>query len=61
MIRNIISFKEKGGNGFDTGMLELYLLLYADDLAIFAESSEGLQNGLNIWQSTVVEINSKYG
>ena len=41
-------------------MLKLYLLLYADDIVIFAESSQGLQNGLDIlaeyskmWKLTV--------
>ena len=29
-------------------MLKLYLLLYADDIVIFSETSEGLQRGLNI-------------
>ena len=29
-------------------MRKLYLLLYADDIVIFAESSQGLQKGLDI-------------
>ena len=41
-------FIQKGADGFDTGMLKLYLLLSADDRVIFAESSEGLKIGLNI-------------
>ena len=39
---------QKGAEGFDIGMLKLYLLLYADDIGVFAESSEGLQKGLDI-------------
>ena len=31
--------------GLDIGMLKLYLLLYADGIAIFSESSQGLQKG----------------
>ena len=38
---------QKGTEGFDIGMLKLYLLLYADDIVIFAETSEGLQYGLD--------------
>ena len=41
-------------------MLKLYLLLYADDIVIFSNTSEGLQNGLDIlseycskWKLTV--------
>ncbi len=38
----------KGLDGIDIGMIKLFLLLYADDIIIFSESAEGLQNGLNI-------------
>ena len=34
-------FIEKRVDGFDIGMLKLYLLLYADDIGIFSASSEG--------------------
>ena len=41
-------------------MLKLYLLLYADDIVIFSNTSEGLQKGLDIlsdycqkWKLTV--------
>ena len=51
---------QKGAEGFDIGMLKLYLLLYADDIVIFAESRVGLQEGLDIlaeyckkWKLTV--------
>lgn len=51
---------QKGAYGFDTGMLKLYLLLYADDIVIFSNTSEGLQNGLVVlaeycskWKLTV--------
>ena len=46
--------------GVDIGMLKLCLLLYADDVILFSESEEGLQDGLNIlydycqrWKLTV--------
>ena len=38
---------QKGTESFDIGMLKLYILLYADDIVIFAETSEGLQYGLD--------------
>ena len=51
---------QKGAGGFDIGMLKLYLLLYADDIVIFSNTSEDLQNGLDIlseycskWKLTV--------
>ena len=34
--------------GVDLGMLKLFLLLYADDIVLFAESEVGLQNGLDL-------------
>ena len=47
-------------------MLKLYLLLYADDIVILAESREGLQEGLDIlaeyckiWKSTVNKDKTK--
>ena len=50
----------KGAEGIDIGMLKLYLLLYADDIVIFSNTSEGLQKGLDIlsdycqkWKLTV--------
>lgn len=53
-------FIQNGADGFDIGMLKLYLLLYADDIVIFAETSQGLQDGLDIladycrkWKLTV--------
>ena len=38
----------QGTDGFDFGMLKLYLLLYADDIVIFSETMDGLQKGLDI-------------
>ena len=35
--------------GIDLGLLKLVLLLYADDIVIFSESEQGLQEGLNIY------------
>ncbi len=50
----------KGFDGIDIGMAKLFLLLYADDIIIFSESANGLQNGLDIlyeycqrWKLTV--------
>ena len=33
------------------GLLKLFLLLYADDIVIFSESEQGLQEGLNILEA----------
>lgn len=38
----------KGADGLNLGVLKLFLLLYADDIVIFSDTAEGLQNGLNI-------------
>ena len=41
-------FQLKGGEGIDIGMLKISLLLYADDITIFASSAEELQTNLNM-------------
>ena len=41
-------FVTKGVDGLDIGMLKLYLLLYADDILIYSNTSDGLQRGLNV-------------
>ena len=41
-------FHLKGSEGIDLGMLKIFLLLYADDIIIFASSAVELQNNLNI-------------
>ena len=53
-------FVTKGVDGLDIGMLKLCLLLYADDIVIFSNTSDGLQRGLNVlsdycnkWKLTV--------
>ena len=53
-------FIQKRVAGFDIGLLKLFLLLYADDIVIFAESSDDLQKGLDVlaeyckrWKLTV--------
>lgn len=53
-------FIRKGADGFNIDMLKLYLLLYADDIVIFSETSVGLKKGLDIladycdrWKLTV--------
>ena len=38
----------KGFTGIDIGMLKLCLLLYADDICLFSETEQDLQEGLNI-------------
>ena len=57
---------EKGVNGIDIGMVQLLLLLYADDIVIFAKSAEELQKSLDIlevycdrWNLTVNENKTK--
>ena len=37
-----------GFNGIDMYMTKLFLLLYADDIVIFADSAEELQKGLDV-------------
>lgn len=53
-------FIQKGVEGIDIGMLKLFLLLYADDIVIFSNTSDGLQKGLDVlaeycdwWKLTV--------
>ena len=41
-------FRLNGLDGIDIGSLKLLLLLYADDITLFSETEEGLQNGINI-------------
>ena len=40
-------FRLKGSDGIDIGMLNIFLLLYADDIILFAQSSEELQKSLD--------------
>ena len=40
-----------GSEGIDVGSIKLFLLLYDDDMTIFAETAEGLQKGLDILES----------
>ena len=42
------TFDEKNHSGVDIGMLKLFLLIYADDIVLFAESALDLQSGLDI-------------
>ena len=41
----------KGAEGVDIGMLKLFLLLYADDIILFANDEENLQLSLNILEN----------
>ena len=43
-------------NGINIGNVKLFLLLYADDITIFSETPEGLQEGLNLLR----EYNQKW-
>ena len=59
-------FYLRGAEGVDIYMFKLFLLLYADDITIFAETSDGLQKGLDIlkdyctrWKLTVNTQKSK--
>ena len=54
-----------GFEGIEIGMLKLFLLLYADDIVLLAETEQGLQKGLDLleqycdkWKLTV-NINKK--
>ena len=42
------SFYVHRAEGVDIAVFKLYLLLYADDITIFSETTEGLQKGLEI-------------
>ena len=42
------TFKDKGLEGINVDMFKFFMILYADDIAIFAQSSEELQNSLNV-------------
>ena len=41
-------FQLKGSEGIDMGMFKLFMVLYADDIIIFASSAQELQSELNI-------------
>ena len=40
-------FIRNGVNGLDVNMIKLFMLLYADDIVLFAESAKDLQDGLD--------------
>ena len=55
-----------GAKGIDIGMLKLFLLLYADDIVLFANSATELQNSIYIletycrrWRLTVNTTKTK--
>ena len=59
-------FYVRGAEGVDITVFKLFLLLYADDITIFSETTEGLQKGLDIlkeyctkWKLTVNTDKSK--
>ena len=41
-------FAIKGISGINTGMINVYILLYADDIILFGKSPEELQNALDV-------------
>ena len=41
-------FMVSGFEGLDLNMFQLFVLLYADDIVIFASTAEELQHGLNL-------------
>ena len=41
-------FQLKGSESIDMGMFKLFMVLYADDIIIFASSAQELQSELNI-------------
>lgn len=56
----------KGAEGFDMTYMKIFLLLYADDIVLFSETSTGLQDGLDIlfdycskWKLTVNTLKTK--
>ena len=56
----------KGVNGIDIGIVKLLLLLYADDIVLFAKTAEELQKSLDIleeycdrWKLTVNKSKTK--
>ena len=56
----------KGVEGIDTGMLKLFILLYADDIVLFGNSASELQNSIGIleeycqkWKLTVNRTKTK--
>ena len=60
------TFKQNGADGININDLKLVLFLYADDIVLFAESAESLQNSLNIlegycdrWKLTVNSTKTK--
>ena len=45
-------FYLNGLKGIDIGTNKLFLLLYADDMTIFSETEDGLQQGLNVIEAS---------
>ena len=41
-------FVSEGYDGLDIDMFKIFMLLYADDIVLFAKSAEELQEGLNL-------------
>jgi hypothetical protein len=39
---------DRGIEGIDVGMIKIGLLLYADDITLFAKSADELQHSLNV-------------
>ena len=45
-----------GFEGLDLNMFQLFMLLYADDIVIFASTAEKLKHGLNLFLSYDVAV-----
>ena len=60
-LANEILEKGKHGVSLDPAEIELFLLLFADDLTLLSSTVTGLQNQLNVLQEATqkVRINSK--
>jgi len=42
------SFIQQGINGIDLNTLKMFLILYADDIVLFADNADDLQHNLNV-------------
>ena len=53
----------KGTEGFNLEFIKIFLKMYADDIILFSETEDGLQNGLNIlhdyWKKWKLTVNTQ--
>ena len=50
-------FINNGAKGIDIDMLKMFLILYADDIVIFAKNASDLQHNLNIYTIIALNVN----